>query len=213
MRRSTALAALTACAGGMDLLSVTALGGVFSGITTGNLVHAGHGAGTAHWPLAATAAGAVAAFATGAALASRTMGPSHEQTRARMRLQLALQTTVVALFAAGWLLVRANPGTLTSPLLLGTAALAMGAQSAWARQNGTSTTYLTGTLTAAVADTATGQGLARHRWDLTRLACLLAGATTTTLVLVWWAPAAALVPAACALAGAALWWPCPHTRT
>ena len=65
MRRSVALALLTACAGSMDLLSVAVLGGVFSGIITGNLVHAGHGVGTGHWPLAATAAGAVAAFATG----------------------------------------------------------------------------------------------------------------------------------------------------
>lgn len=206
MRRSAALAALTACAGGMDLLSVTVLGGVFSGITTGNLVHAGHGAGTAQWTLAATAAGAVAAFATGVALASRLIGPAHNQTPARMRLQLALQTTIVAVFAAAWILVGGDPSALTSPALLAAAALAMGAQSAWARQNGSSTTYLTGTLTAAVADAATGQGLARHRWALIRLACLLAGATTTTLVLLWWAPAAALVPAACALCGALLWW-------
>lgn len=206
MRRSAALAALTACAGGMDLLSVTVLGGVFSGITTGNLVHTGHGLGTAQWTLAATAAGAVAAFATGVALASRIMGPTHNQTQARMRLQLALQTTMVAVFAATWIAVHADPGTVTGPALLAVAALAMGAQSAWARQNGASTTYLTGTLTAAVADAATGQGLDRHRWALIRLACLLAGATTTTLVLLWWAPAAALLPALCALSATLLWW-------
>jgi len=206
MRRSVALALLTACAGGMDLLSVTVLGGVFSGITTGNLVHAGHGVGTAHWSLAATAAGAVAAFATGVALASRIMGTAHKQTQARMRLQLALQTVLVALFATGWTAVHGDPGALTSPALLGTAALAMGAQSAWARQNGSSTTYLTGTLTAAVADAATGQGLARNRWALIRLACLLSGATTTTLVLLWWPPAAALIPAVSALCAALLWW-------
>ncbi len=206
MRRSAALALLTACSGGMDLLSVAVLGGVFSAITTGNLVHTAHGLGTAHWSLAATAAGAVTAFATGAALASRLMGPAHEQTQARMRLQLALQTSVVALFATAWITTGGDPSPLTGPALLGMAALSMGAQSAWARAQGSYTTYLTGTLTAAVADAATGQGLTRHRWALARLGCLLAGATITTLALVWWAPAAALIPAACALCAALLWW-------
>ena len=206
MRRSAALAALTACAGGMDLLSITVLGGVFSGIITGNLVHAGHGLGTTHWPLAAIATGAVTAFATGVALASRLMGPPHNQTQPRMRLQLALQTTLVVLFAGLWALVHGKPPTPISLLLLAMACLAMGAQSAWARQNGASTTYLTGTLTAAVTDAATGQGLSRHRWALIRLACLLVGAMTTTLALVWWTPAAALGPASYALGGALLWW-------
>ena len=190
----------------MDLLSITVLGGVFSGIITGNLVHAGHGLGTTHWPLAAIATGAVTAFATGVALASRLMGPPHNQTQPRMRLQLALQTTLVVLFAGLWALVHGKPPTPISLVLLAMACLAMGAQSAWARQNGASTTYLTGTLTAAVTDTVTGQGLSRHRWALIRLACLLVGAMTTTLALVWWTPAAALVPATYALGGALLWW-------
>src|SRR5699024_4974528 len=134
------------------------------------------------------------------------MGPPHNQTQPRMRLRLALQTTLVLLFAGRWALVHGKPPTPISLLLLALACLAMVRQRAWARQNGASTPSLTGTLTAAVADAATGQGLSRHRWALIRRACLLVGAMSTPLALVWWPPAAALVPATYALGGALLWW-------
>src|SRR5699024_12679343 len=67
---------------------------------------------------AAIATGAVTAFATGVALASRLMGPPHNQTQPRMRLQLALQTTLVVLFAGLWALVHGKPPTPISLLLL-----------------------------------------------------------------------------------------------
>ncbi|MBE3002428.1 DUF1275 domain-containing protein [Nocardiopsis sp. HNM0947] len=206
MRRPVALAVLTACAGGMDLISVAVLGGVFSGIITGNLVHVGHGLGAGQWTLAATAAGAVAAFAAGVGAASAIMGAPQRRTRSRVRLQLALQTTAVVAFAAAWAALGGEPSTVQAPALLVLAALAMGAQSAWARESGASTTYLTGTLTAALSDAATGQGLARHRWALARLGFLLAGAAATTVCLIHYPGAAALVPAGCAVCGAVLWW-------
>lgn len=190
----------------MDLISVAVLGGVFSGIITGNLVHVGHGLGSGQWILAATAAGAVTAFAAGVVLASLVMGAPERSTDARAHLQLALQTTAVAAFALSWATLGGDPSPAQAPALLALAALAMGAQSSWARRMGASTTYLTGTLTAALSDAATGQGLARHRWALARLGCLSAGAAATTLVLIHWPSAAAAVPAVCAVGGALLWW-------
>lgn len=215
LRRAAALALLTACAGGMDLLAIAVLGGVFSGIITGNLVHAGQDLGTGHWWGALTALGAVAAFGTGVWLWARSLGRPGQATHRRTRALLGTQTALLALFALVWLLVEGAPARpWGTTALLGWAAFTMGAQSAWARTLGVTTTYLSGALTTTLAGWANGDPLRRHRGALTRLGALSVGALATTLVLLALPWAAALPPAGCALAALALWWrhppPEPH---
>lgn len=191
----------------MDLLAIVVLGGVFSGIITGNLVHAGQYVGTAYWRGAGTALAAVAAFAVGVWVWARLLGPPERAEHPRSRLLLAAQTAVLGAFALVWAYMDGvPPGAWATLAMLVVAALTMGAQSAWARASGASTTYLTGALASAMTDWATGAGLRAHRAALIRLGALMVGAMATMLVLVSWPWAAALVPLGCVTAGLVLWW-------
>jgi uncharacterized membrane protein YoaK (UPF0700 family) len=191
----------------MDLLAVVVLGGVFSGVITGNLVHVGHGLGSGHLVGAATAACAVAAFGAGVWVWARLLGPSHALSHRRRTALLAAHTGVLALFALAWALVKGAPDQgWVSVALLAVAAFAMGAQSAWARTAGASTTYLTGTLTSALAGWALGERFGAHRAAIVRLGALVAGALATMLLLGAWPWSAPLLSLACAAGALALWW-------
>ncbi len=206
MRPATALALLAACAGGMDLLSIAVLGGVFSGVITGNLVHVGQALGTGHVIAALTAGAAVAAFGAGVWVWARLLGPPSTASHQRRNALLAAHTTMLALFALAWAAVGGEPqGEIVTLALLAPAAFTMGAQSAWARIAGTSTTYLTGTLTTALAGWAQGEGLKEHSGAIARLSALLAGALATMVLLSTWPWSAPLVPLACAVTALALW--------
>ncbi|WP_017586324.1 YoaK family protein [Nocardiopsis ganjiahuensis] len=208
MRAATALVLLAACAGGMDLLSIVVLGGVFSSVITGNLVHAGHGLGAGHLLGAATATAAVTAFGAGVWVWARLLGPPTALSHRRRTALLAAHTTLLALFALAWGLLGGDPPTHGATLaLLAPAAFSMGAQSAWTHTAGASTTYLTGTLTSALAGWALGDRLSAHGGALARLAALVTGALAT--VLLWEAVpwAAPLWPLACAWGALVLWWP------
>ncbi|GAB3713813.1 DUF1275 family protein [Nocardiopsis oceani] len=206
IRRATALALLTACAGGMDLLSIAVLGGVFSGIITGNLVHAGQNLGSGHWLVAATALAAVAAFGAGVWVWARLLGPADRANPRRTTALLATEVALLTVFTTAWILLAgAPPHHTAATALLVLAAFCMGAQSAWARTTGASTTYLTGTLATALAGWATGDPFRAHRAAITRLSTLFVGALATMLVLLAWPWAAALLPLGCALTALVLW--------
>lgn len=214
MRATTALALLAACAGGMDLLSIVVLGGVFSGVITGNLVHVGQGLGTGHLLGAATAMAAVTAFGTGVWTWARLLGPSATVSHRRRTALLAAHTGLLSLFALAWALVGgAPPGHGIALALLAVSAFAMGAQSAWARTAGASTTYLTGTLASALAGWAQGDPLGAHGGAIARLAALTAGALTTMILLNAWPWSAPLLSLACAAGALTLWWSTRFTQT
>jgi uncharacterized membrane protein YoaK (UPF0700 family) len=106
---------------------------------------------------------------------------------------LVAELVVLVVLAVAWPLA---PGA-SLPLLAG-AALAMGGQSSVAQLLGQSTTYMTGTLTGAVSDLATGDG---RRWPaLRQLAAIVLGAVAGGLAL---AHLPAVVPALAALLAAA----------
>ncbi|WP_161992341.1 DUF1275 family protein [Pseudonocardia sp. EV170527-09] len=190
MNRAIVLALLAACAGVVDVWAVVALGGAFAGVVTGNLVTAGHAVAVADPVELLPPAVAVAGFVAGVGLWSL-----HRRWRDAVSAPLLAELVVLVALAVAWLLAPAA----TLPLLAG-AAVAMGGQSSVARLLGESTTYMTGTLTGAVADLVTGDG---RRWSaLRQLGALVLGAVAGGLLLEHLRPA---VPAvAVLLAGAAV---------
>lgn len=190
MNRAIVLALLAACAGVVDVWAVVALGGAFAGVVTGNLVTAGHAVAVADPVELLPPAVAVAGFVAGVGLWSL-----HRRRRDAVSAPLLAELVVLVALAVAWLLAPAA----TLPLLAG-AAVAMGGQSSVARLLGESTTYMTGTLTGAVADLVTGDG---RRWSaLRQLGALVLGAVAGGLLLEHLRPA---VPAvAVLLAGAAV---------
>jgi len=172
-RGATASTLLAAASGVVDLWAVTSLGGPFAGVVTGNLVTVGGAAGradaTALWPPLV----AVLGFALGVAVWSFLWRRRAQAVGWPLGVELA---ALVAL-AVGWAL----PGTPTLVLLAG-AALAMGGQSSVALRLGESTTYLTGTLTGAVAALAIGGPRGRVA-ALKQLAALVAGAAAAAVTL------------------------------
>lgn len=177
------LAAGLAFAGGAtDLASFTRLGGVFASVMTGNLVLLGLAVARASGVLAAHAGASFAGYIAGVAVGSKIgarSGSEDEPWPAAVTATLVIGIAVFAVFAAGWELAGAHPAVPWQLCLLGAAALAMGLQSAAMRNVGTplSTTYLTGTLTGAVAEIVTagrrGNGISL---SVTVLAAAVAGA-------------------------------------
>jgi uncharacterized membrane protein YoaK (UPF0700 family) len=199
VNRTVVLALLAACAGVVDVWAVVALGGAFAGVVTGNLVTAGHALAVAEPARLLPPAVAVAGFVVGVALWSllRRRWPT------AVSVPLVAELVVLVVLAVAWPLA---PGA-TLPLLAG-AALAMGGQSSVAQLLGQSTTYMTGTLTGAVSDLATGDG---RRWPaLRQLGAIVLGAVAGGLALAYLpavVPALAhlpvVVPALAALLAAA----------
>ena len=170
--------ALAACAGAVDLLALAGLHGAFASVITGNLVATGYGVGTGNAAVAWPPIVAVVAYAVGVAAwqwvwrarPSALVGP------------LAAELAVIVVVAAGWWSVGGEPARAGALALLGLAAFAMGGQSVAAMRLHASTTYLTGTLTAAVHDLVTGEP--GDRWPAVRqLAALAVGAALAAVVL------------------------------
>ncbi|MEJ2864901.1 DUF1275 family protein [Actinomycetospora flava] len=171
-RVATASTLLAAASGVVDLWAVTSLGGPFAGVVTGNLVTVGGAAGrgdaTALWPPLV----AVLGFAAGVAVWSFAW---RRRTQA-VGWPLGAELAVLAALAVGWVL--AAPALV----LLAGAAVAMGGQSSIALRLGESTTYLTGTLTGAVAALVTG-GPRGPVAALKQLAAVVVGAAAAALLL------------------------------
>ncbi|GAA4909287.1 uncharacterized membrane protein YoaK (UPF0700 family) [Actinomycetospora succinea] len=191
-RVATASTLLAAASGVVDLWAVTSLGGPFAGVVTGNLVTVGGAAGrgdaTAVWPPLV----AVLGFAAGVAVWSFAWRRRSEAVGA----PLVVELVVLGVLAGAW----AVPGVPTL-VLLAVAAAAMGGQSSTALRLGESTTYLTGTLTGAMAALVAG-GPRGRIVALKQLAAVLVGAAVAALVLgvlPWAVPVLAVVLVAGAL--------------
>jgi uncharacterized membrane protein YoaK (UPF0700 family) len=172
VRVASASTLLAAASGVVDLWAVTSLGGPFAGVVTGNLVTVGGAAGRgdagAVWPPLV----AVLGFAVGVAVWSFAWRRRPDAVGGPLLAELA----VLGVLAVGWSL-SAKP-----LVLLAGAAAAMGGQSSVALRLGESTTYLTGTLTGAMAALVTNGSRGRVV-ALKQLGAVVAGAVAAALVL------------------------------
>jgi uncharacterized membrane protein YoaK (UPF0700 family) len=144
---------LSAAAGCVDVVCVTALGGPFASVVTGNLVKAGRSIATADGKLAAGVTTAVGCYTLGVAVGSSALRRSTPGWGRACNVVAAVEVALLAGVAAGWLAAHGHPRSTAARLLLGLAAAAMGVQSAVTISSGlrdASTTYLTGTLTSVV---------------------------------------------------------------
>ena len=200
---------LTIGTGGTDVLSLTRLGGVFASVMTGNLVLLGLSAARTSATLGAHTAVAIGGYVFGVAIGARVIAQAPWRRRgagrpradsegwpATVTAALGLEFVLLAVFAAGWELSGPHPAGASQYLLLVTATVSMGIQSAAVRGFGRgeyATTYLTGTLTSLIAGLVTPG--ARHwpGWRQPGALLALAAGALINGILVAHAPAA--VPA------------------
>jgi uncharacterized membrane protein YoaK (UPF0700 family) len=201
--RDGLLVLLTLTTGAVDASCFLHLGNVFSSVITGNLILLGVAAATQSSSLAIHGGTALAGYSVGvligAPVATR-RARSGETWPLSVTVTLAAEFCVLAAFSAGWELTGGRPGSTGELLLIAALAVAMGIQSAAVRElGGMSTTYLTGTLTAVVAELATRDrkpGVAR---SLGVLAAIVSGAAAGGVVAERapaWLPAVILAPLA-----------------
>jgi len=151
---------LTAVAGAVDALSITALGHVFTGIMTGNLVLLGVAAGQGLGAETSRSAVAFAGFAAGLFAGHQLAHPAAAVARwlrASVPLAFGLELLLVTIFFAVWLGTGGHPAGGALFALISLLAVAMGIQSATATRlavSGISTTYVTGTLNALMGSLA-----------------------------------------------------------
>ncbi|MFD3520124.1 YoaK family protein [Streptomyces sp. NPDC058653] len=206
-----ALILFAGASGAVDVLAFTALGRVFAGVMTGNLVLLGLSlTGTGHeggpaMPLLALG-GYVAGVAAVAPFARHRPGePETRWPRAVVR-SLAVEVLLLAAVAVGWGAADGAPAEPWPDVVLVAIAAAMGIQSAalaGAGAAGGPGTYFTGILTQVVAHAVGPPGERRaDLGNLARLISLTGGAAVGALVHSASAPWAMTVPLV--LASAAL---------
>jgi uncharacterized membrane protein YoaK (UPF0700 family) len=200
--RNLLLIGLTFAAGSIDAISYLALGRVFTANMTGNIVLLALAVAQSLGPQTERSLVALAAFAAGVAIAASVGRPRgrEEVWPARITLALAVEAVLLTGFAAAWWAYQWRPFTEGVLVLVALAGLAMGMQSATARQlavRGVSTTFVTGTLTTLVSDIVTLAG-PPGGWSLNAsvLIALLLGAVTGGVTEVHAPSVAAVLPAA-----------------
>jgi uncharacterized membrane protein YoaK (UPF0700 family) len=181
--RDVLLAVLAFAAGAVDLLSWLALGKVFSGFMTGNVVFLAAGLFAHQSGLALHAAVALGAFGVGAWAAASVMPRQDPGVLwpARVTAGLIACMLVQLLFWVLWLAVGGHPGS-TLLVLLAIMAFAMGIQTATAVALGVHavfTTAVTATWTVLVGDAA---HWAATRTERRRLTLVLGGTLLGALV-------------------------------
>jgi uncharacterized membrane protein YoaK (UPF0700 family) len=155
-----ALVALTAGTGSLDVTAFLRLGGVFASVMTSNLVFIGVAVVKTEAAFGARCAVAILSYFVGVGLGSTIAPPSGRDNRLGTRplsLLLTGELAVLVAYAIWWMALDARPIGWTRLGLLGAIALAMGGQSAAARQLGNpdiGTTYLTGTVTSLASSLA-----------------------------------------------------------
>jgi len=170
-----ALIALTAGTASLDVTAFFRLGGVFASVMTSNLVFVGVAVVKTEAAFGARCAVAILSYIVGVGLGSAVAPPSGRENRLGTRplsLLLTGELAVLVAYTIWWMALDGRPVGWARLALLGVIALAMGSQSAAARQLGNpnaGTTYLTGTLTSLVSSLA-----ARRRPDPESFAVLVA---------------------------------------
>ncbi|WP_406152597.1 DUF1275 domain-containing protein [Streptomyces sp. NBC_01023] len=206
---------LAAAAGAVDALAFIALGHVFAGVMTGNLILMAIGLGSgspgdAVYPLVALAGFAFAVVVAGRFCRTRggarkDVAPVGDESGATWSRGVFVCLTVEVAFLAAvgvaWAAVGGHPDGDGRAALVSVLSLAMGLQTAAmfaAGPTGAPTTYFTGTLSSVLTDPSGGRPAG------SRLAALLAGAVGAAALRTW-APAwAALPPPLCAAGALAL---------
>jgi uncharacterized membrane protein YoaK (UPF0700 family) len=200
-RHHVAVMLLAMTSGALDAIGFLGLGGVFASVMTGNVVLLGLSAGSRNASLAAHAVVAIFGYVIGVTVGVRVAG-DRAPTRTtgwskRVSAVLDFELGLVLAFAIGWEFARGKPSTPSQLALIGIAATAMGLQSAVVRVAtgvGTSTTYLTGTLTDVVATLASGRALRLEWTGVTVLAAALVGAVLAGTAVVERSTLAPIVP-------------------
>jgi uncharacterized membrane protein YoaK (UPF0700 family) len=201
VRRDRMLLALTFAAGCVDALSYLGLGRVFTANMTGNAVLLGLAIGQTQELQVAHTAAAIVGFILGVLTGAKVVGPIRERVvwSHPITLALSLECAALFVFGIGWWLI--GPGLhgvgLIGLILL--SGLAMGIQSAIARRlavPGVATTYVTGTITALVAELTSVTGAAGDRRRMTLvIGAMITGAVIGGVAQAYVRPAAAFVPA------------------
>lgn len=194
-RITLAAALLTLGTGGIDVVSFTRLGGVFTSVMTANIVLFGLSIAQRSGVLARHTALSVGCYVLGVAAAARAIAltPRHRLAAERdawppmVTVVFGAELLLLAGLAAGWELTGGHPPGGDQYLLQGIAAAAMGMQSAAVRALGAgnfSTTYLTGQLTGLVSTLVTP---GKPRWPGWRqagpLLALISGALLAGLLI------------------------------
>ncbi|WP_328535445.1 YoaK family protein [Streptomyces sp. NBC_00344] len=206
--RDTALVLLTAASGSVDALAFIALGHVFAGVMTGNLVLLAIGLGSrspgdAGFALVALAGFSVAVVVTGRVLrpvnhlgadGNRT-GPGGSVGRGwwtgGVYACLAVETFVLAVLGVVWAVVGGRPDGAERGALIAVLAVAMGLQTGAmlaAGPGGAPTTYFTSTLSNLLISPAGGLVAAA------RVVALVVGAVGAAALHTWDPAWAALPP-------------------
>ena len=176
--RDALLVALTVSTGAVDALSWLGLGKVFSAFMTGNLVFLGFLAGGAAGPPVPRVLAAVTAFAVGALLAARVVGPTQDDGEIwprRVTLALAAGLMAQVAFLGLWRSVGGLPSGDVSSLLIALSALAMGIQTTAIFSlgvRGVFTTAATATLAIFMGDLS---GWSQSRGERLRLSAVIIG--------------------------------------
>src|ERR1700722_8699 len=205
-RQAHLIGLLTFASGGIDVVTLMAIGGSFTSVITGNLIFIGRAIGTSSLSPALHAVMAVAGYVAGVAVGSRLRqllsrrAPQGPWPRSATQV-LAVEWVILAALNVAWICYGAAPPTAVNDVLLVVAALALGMQGAAARsiKGNPSTTYMTGALTALVEALSTGGRRTADPSAAVGLLCLVAGGACSA-VLVEHASRAALLPPLAALA-------------
>src|SRR5258705_1026149 len=199
-RRDRILLALAFAAGCVDALSYLGLSRVFTANMTGNAVLLGLAIGQTEELQVAHSSAAIVGFILGVVVAAKLTGPPRERVvwSRGITLALCVEFVVLVVFAFAWWLSlpRFAGGVLAGLIVL--SGLAMGIQSAVARRlavPGVSTTFITGTITALVAELTAVSGATGERRRMSLIiGALVAGAGTGGVAPAYARPGAALVP-------------------
>jgi uncharacterized membrane protein YoaK (UPF0700 family) len=203
---STRLVGLLAFAsGGVDAVTLMALGGAFTSVITGNLIFVGRAVGTSSLTPALDGITAIVGYMAGVAAGARlahTVGGAKPPTGwpARATIVLAAEAAVLLAVNVAWVAYRTQPPSGATYAMLAAAALALGMQGAAARaiDGAPSTTYMTGALTTLIEALATGRHRALDLSAVWGLPALIVGAAVGA-VLVQHARYFALLPALAAV--------------
>jgi uncharacterized membrane protein YoaK (UPF0700 family) len=155
--RDVLAVALALVTGATDAIGFTRLGGVFTSVMTGNMVLLGVSGGEHDASLAIHAGAAFIGYVLGTLLGARVAGKAapHQSVWPRpITTALFLELAAFAVFALWWEFAGGHPSGAATYVLIASNALALGIQSSAVLRLGVlglSTTYLTGTLTQAVA--------------------------------------------------------------
>jgi uncharacterized membrane protein YoaK (UPF0700 family) len=211
--RDRLLMALTLSSGATDAICWLALGKIFTGFMTGNLVFLGLRISGADGPALHSILTSLGAFAVGVFGASLIVRPTRGSQAWPRRVTLALTVTALGqlCFFGLWLAVSGDPSVAAADVLLGVSALSMGFQTAAVFSlgvQGVFTTAATATLTVLMGDAA--------HWSSTRpdrrvlagiLIALLTGATCGGLLVVHarsYAPLVSVLATSCVVVIAAI---------